>query len=110
MINISIWKWEYNYEDDFLDIVFDDDFKTPNLINDNNYVSYSWATRNTIMSDKIMNEIFEWKFDEKLLKITDIIEELRKVEMKDNIELYQWIIIWSEEALKRYWDRAYIKT
>lgn len=110
MINISIWKWEYYYEDDVMDIIFDDDFKTPHLINNDNYVALSWETRNTMMSDKIMSEIFEWEFDGKLFKITDIIEELRKVEMKDNSELYQWIIVWSEESLKRYWDRAYIKT
>lgn len=111
MIDIQIWKLkEYNCWNCYW--IKDENFNiSEKEISEDNYISYSWGTRDSFK--KIFSEeIFEIFQKNSYIQISKILNKLKN--LKWSIESYWWWDIWKwfiqncEEAIKKYWDKAYI--
>lgn len=108
MIAISIWKlkrfdcWNcYDIEKFYLD--------RTDLCSDDNWVSYSWATRDHFKEWFIYKLFSNFEY----IQISQVIDRLREIHLdipdfhtKQN--LWDWFMVYTEEALNRFWDDAYI--
>lgn len=109
MIDIKIWKiieneyWEYDIEDFSLN--------REDLSDEDNYISYSWSTREYFLEDEELKEILERADFIKISKVIDILrtKRLNIPTYHDKKNIWEWFMTYCKESLRLFWEDAYIE-